>query len=138
MTQDDDPQLLITKYVGDASRYVESGADFHGLTMMARTYDIAREAFEQGISFFKKELKANQVQKDWIDDQTSQNDAFLAAETARLKYEGSQAEQGAVAKWASQLPDQIMRYSSVIDVFVSSHPEYAALAWGAIKFVLMV
>lgn len=103
-----------------------------------RTHDIAREAFEKGVAFFKQELGPNQVQREWIDNHTSLNDALLAAETARLKYEDSKAEQGAIAKWASQLPDQIMHYSSIIDVFVSSHPEYAALAWGAIKFVLMV
>lgn len=111
---------------------------FHILTIGTRTYDIAHEAFEKGIAFFKRELNPGQVQCEWIDSQTSLHDVLLAVKTAQSKYEGSKAEQGAVAKWATKLPDQIMHYGSVIDVFVQSHPEYAALAWGAIKFVLMV
>lgn len=31
-----------------------------------------------------------------------------------------------------------MNYETVIDVLISSHPEYAALVWGPLKFLLKV
>jgi hypothetical protein len=122
MAAKDDPQALVDKYIGDTTR----------------TYDVAREAFEKGVEYFKTELTNDQVKKDWIDKQTSIQDVLKVAETARSDYQASQSGRGPISRWASRLPDQIMYYGAVLDVFVQSHPEYAALAWGAMKFVLMV
>ena len=34
--------------------------------------------------------------------------------------------------------ESIQQFSQVVDVFVSSHPEVAALVWGGVKFALLV
>lgn len=34
--------------------------------------------------------------------------------------------------------NKINTFSAAIDVLVSSHPEYAALVWGSIKFLFLV
>ncbi|KIW81989.1 hypothetical protein Z517_05015 [Fonsecaea pedrosoi CBS 271.37] len=121
MAAKDDPQLLISAYIGDTTR----------------TYDVAREAFEKGVEYFKKEVTNDKVKKDWIDKQTSLQDVLNVAENAHRDYQASHSQGGPISTWVSRLPHQIMYYGSVIDVFTQSHPEYAALAWGAIKFVLM-
>ncbi|ETN41066.1 uncharacterized protein HMPREF1541_03001 [Cyphellophora europaea CBS 101466] len=121
MAANDDPQALVDKYIGDTTR----------------TYDVAREAFEQGVEYFKTELTHDKVKRDWIDEQTSMLDVLTVAKDARCTYQASRSEHGPISRWASRLPDQIMYYGSVLDVFVQSHPEVAALAWGAMKFVLM-
>jgi hypothetical protein len=36
------------------------------------------------------------------------------------------------------LAEKIHHYSGLVEVFVSHHPEYTALVWGAIKFLFVV
>lgn len=41
-------------------------------------------------------------------------------------------------KRISDVSEHIAPYFKAVDIFVSSHPEYAALAWGAIRMVFLV
>ena len=41
-------------------------------------------------------------------------------------------------KWVTKLAERVMHYSKVMDVLAQYHPEYTALAWGAMKIILMV
>lgn len=66
------------------------------------------------------------------------NDVYQAARDAQNQYATAKGGTRKDDSWPARLPEQILHYSSVIDIFVQSHPEYAALAWGAIKFVVMV
>ena len=34
--------------------------------------------------------------------------------------------------------ESIQQFSQIVDTFVSSHPEFAALVWGGVKFALLV
>ena len=34
--------------------------------------------------------------------------------------------------------ESIQQFSQVVDTFVSSHPEFAALVWGGVRFALLV
>lgn len=38
----------------------------------------------------------------------------------------------------TRLADKLSPFFGIIGIFVSSHPEYAALAWGSIRLVLLV
>lgn len=43
-----------------------------------------------------------------------------------------------VRRWWKVAASRINHYSQIVDTFVSSHPEYAALVWGALKFLFQV
>lgn len=43
-----------------------------------------------------------------------------------------------VRMWLSKLSTRIGYYGNVMDVLVQHHPQYAALAWGAMKFLFLV
>ncbi|KAL3291767.1 Nacht domain protein, partial [Colletotrichum asianum] len=41
-------------------------------------------------------------------------------------------------KWARRLSEKILYYGHILDIISQHHPEYVALAWGAMKFLLGV
>lgn len=41
-------------------------------------------------------------------------------------------------KWLSRCAERIMHYGKVMDTLANYNPEYCALAWGTMKFLLMV
>ena len=43
-----------------------------------------------------------------------------------------------VSIWLSKLSTRISYYGNIMDVLVQHHPQYAALAWGAMKFLFVV
>ena len=53
------------------------------------------------------------------------------------KYEAKK-EASVVRNYVLAFSRKVMVYSEVVDVFVSSHPEYAALVWGTMKVFFLV
>ena len=43
-----------------------------------------------------------------------------------------------LSKWLSKLSSRVQFYGNIMDVLVQHHPEYVALAWGAMKFLFVV
>lgn len=41
-------------------------------------------------------------------------------------------------KWLERLSLRIHFYSTILDVFAQHHPEYVALVWGSVKFLIIV
>jgi len=58
-------------------------------------------------------------------------------ERAKQKYESMSSETD-VRHWLRLASTRIMHYGTVFDVLSQHHPEYVALVWGSVKFVLMV
>ena len=56
---------------------------------------------------------------------------------AKAKYDSVRRDSKA-QKWLVKLAERVHFYGSVLDVFAQHHPEYVALAWGSIKFLLTV
>ena len=50
----------------------------------------------------------------------------------------SMSEHGSLRKWLQRFSSRITHYGYILDVLVSHHPEYVALAWGAMKFLFIV
>lgn len=63
-------------------------------------------------------------------------DVVDALKDAESKYQGRGS--GKAWKWMTRLSSKIMFYGQIIDMFTQHHPEYVALAWGMIKFLLVV
>lgn len=70
------------------------------------------------------------------------DDALEAVRAARDKYVEKKKRRHrvdtALSSWWVNAAARITCFGSVIDTFISSNPEYSALAWGAIKFLFMV
>lgn len=69
---------------------------------------------------------------------TSIIDVQNAVEKAKREYEAKGQKRRTTLRWLSNLSLGIRHYSQALDMLAQHHPEYVALAWGAIKFVLTV
>jgi len=104
---------------------------------------VRQEAYEKAVQFCKVEFKRDRKAQDtWLAKSTSIADVARVLDEARAKYEIKRAGRSkGVAKtsacWSAACSG-IRHYVSVVDVMVSSNPEYAALAWGAMRFLVMV
>jgi hypothetical protein len=58
-------------------------------------------------------------------------------QNAKLTYE-SERRGSKVRKLLVSLSQRIHSYSRILDVIAQRHPEYVALTWGTVKFLLMV
>jgi hypothetical protein len=61
----------------------------------------------------------------------------VTVHNAKLKYD-SERRSSKARKWLDSLSQRIHFYSGVLDVIAQHHPEYVALAWGTVKFLLTV
>ncbi|KAF2112711.1 hypothetical protein BDV96DRAFT_460292, partial [Lophiotrema nucula] len=59
-----------------------------------------------------------------------------AVNRAQSKYE--EKKRSKASKWLLRLSARIALYGSALDMLAQHHPEYLALAWGSIKFVVVV
>ncbi len=101
--------------------------------------EIVRQAFQEAVQYFSTELTQDEVKRQWIAQHTSIADVLTVVQQAQAKHAVSKSKyEGRFRRMVVQLPERLLHYSGVIDVFASAHPEYSALAWGAIKFVLLV
>ena len=41
-------------------------------------------------------------------------------------------------RWLNSMAGKLSYYQNVMDMLVQHHPEYVSLAWGAMKFLLLV
>lgn len=69
---------------------------------------------------------------------TSIVDVQNTVEKAKRGYEAKGQKRRTVLRWLSNLSLGIRYYSQALDMLAQHHPEYVALAWGAMKFVLTV
>lgn len=72
-----------------------------------------------------------------MEGKTTIQDVRSVVEKAKSKYE-SMSEDTTARRWLRRFSTTVMYYSPVFDMLTQHHPEYVALAWGSVKFVLMV
>lgn len=66
------------------------------------------------------------------------HDVVGVVQLAKEKYESRVKEHTDLRAWLEKLSSRVMYYGKVFDSLAQHHPEYVALAWGAVKLVLMV
>ncbi|KAH0841535.1 hypothetical protein FOPE_06788 [Fonsecaea pedrosoi] len=115
---------------------LQSRSDAYVPSLMMSGASIMSDAFDRAVSYFEKELHGNAKQRDWIKGYTSAEEVFEVVEQARTQYADGREKHKKVQKWTSALALRIQHYSGVLDILSQHHPEYVALAWGAIKFLL--
>ncbi|KAH8590413.1 hypothetical protein B0O99DRAFT_691622 [Bisporella sp. PMI_857] len=97
--------------------------------------DIAHEAYLDAIHYLQKELRYKDTIKQLVEGKTTIQDIQSIVEKAKHKYESS--EETNARRWLRTFSTRVMYYGPVFDMLSQHHPEYVALAWGSVKFVLM-
>jgi chromosomal replication initiation ATPase DnaA len=98
--------------------------------------DPARQAFEDAVNEFRKEISEEECSK-WLKSATTISDVEDAVISAKEKYEKKSAKSRA-RKWLASCSSRLMYYSVIMDTLSQHHPEYVSLAWGALKFLFIV
>ncbi|KAH8897671.1 hypothetical protein GQ53DRAFT_837507 [Thozetella sp. PMI_491] len=100
------------------------------------TYSQARELYLSQSSARKKDTPPWLAQADSIE---SVLEAVRSAETKyTAKQDGRSKLHSTVGSWWTKAVSKIVNFQDIVDTFVSSNPEYAALVWGSMKFLFMV
>lgn len=101
---------------------------------------IAEEAYARAIQYFEQELSTDPKKVEWVKNQQNSIASVVeVVEKARLLYSTKQGHGHEKARrWINVLASRVTYYGQVLDILAQHHPEYVALAWGAIKFVMMV
>ena len=105
--------------------------------MVECSVDPAREAYNQAIKLFSEKLTSDECGRVWLSEKVDIHQVQEAVLDAKKAYD-ARSQSCRARKWLSKLSSRILFYSSVLDVMAQHHPEYVALAWGAIKFFLIV
>ena len=70
------------------------------------------------------------------------DDVIATIQAAETKYAVKRANRSMVyttmASWWTKSISRINNFAGVVDMFVSSNPEYTALVWGTMKFLFAV
>ncbi|KAH8588667.1 hypothetical protein B0O99DRAFT_600563 [Bisporella sp. PMI_857] len=96
---------------------------------------VLADAFTESKQIFEDALCQNEDDKAWIASQASIKDVVQAVGDARDAYHAHRSSKA--WKWLTQFSSRNTYYSSVLDVMVQHHPEYASLAWGAMKMLFV-
>ncbi|KAH7363721.1 hypothetical protein BKA66DRAFT_444640 [Pyrenochaeta sp. MPI-SDFR-AT-0127] len=98
---------------------------------------IAEEAYLEAKVKFENGFSKDARKVGIARSSTCLADVQSAITTAMRKHRSAQKE-SKVRKWLVKLSERIHFYGGVLDVFAQHHPEYVALAWGSIKFLITV
>jgi hypothetical protein len=99
--------------------------------------DTAEEAYDKAKKFCIDSFSEDECKQIWLRDKIDVEQVQKAVLAAKEKYEAKSAQSKA-RKWLTKLFARIMFYSKVLDALANYNPEYVALAWGAMKFLLTV
>ena len=105
--------------------------------MFQRIHDPAREAYEEAVELFKRELTKDECKRIWLSDKNTIQDVQQAIQKARTEYE-SKAKRSKVREWLKRCATRIVYYGNIMDVMIQGFPDYASLVWGAMKFLFVV
>jgi hypothetical protein len=98
----------------------------------------ATEAYEKAVGVFNAELTKDERKQIKIGTTSnSMSDVRDVLEKAKDSYDSKNTKTTAL-KWIRKLSKRVMHFGAVLDTLTQHHPEYTSLAWGAMKFILMV
>jgi len=83
------------------------------------------------------EVRNKDAIQQLVEDKTTIQEVRSVIEKAKSKYESASEDTNA-RRWLRTFSTRVIYYSPVFDMLSQHHPEYVALAWGSVKFVLMV
>ncbi|KAF2802196.1 uncharacterized protein BDZ99DRAFT_402242 [Mytilinidion resinicola] len=97
---------------------------------------LIEEAFDEAKAKFASDLTQDDRKAEIASSATSLQDVQATVSESMTKYL-SQRKESKAWRWLERLSHRIHFYGSVLDVFAQHHPEYVALVWGSIKFLIV-
>ncbi|KAH7333075.1 hypothetical protein BKA65DRAFT_564106 [Rhexocercosporidium sp. MPI-PUGE-AT-0058] len=103
------------------------------------TNDPARQAFVDAFEIFKSELSKDKTKAKWLEESNfdSVQGVLEATIRERTSYE-LRIEDSPIRQSLGRLSERLLFYGNIMDVLIQQHPEYVALVWGAIRFLVVV
>lgn len=98
---------------------------------------VAQAAYDEALRNFEQEL-GNKEDIAWLNGQTTMTGVLSAVRQARSRACPADSKWTKISARLDEISSRIIFYGGVLDALSQHHPEYVGLAWGAIKFVLMV
>jgi hypothetical protein len=88
---------------------------------------------------FGAALSADSSKSQWLSNSkaTSLKGVLDCIQDAQAEYE-NRRERSKLRECLSSLAERVHHYGNIMDVLVQHHPEYVALAWGAMKLLFVV
>lgn len=105
---------------------------------ICRNRDLAAEAYHTAIAHLKNEIGVGSNSPVPIENLASIQDIYRIVETAKQRYVLASSKHTGARQWLEKLSQRVMYYKPIMDTLAQHHPEYVALGWGAVKFVMMV
>jgi hypothetical protein len=106
------------------------------LTTRSTTGNIAAESYKLATLHFASELTQDKRKVDFAKQSATLQGLEDIVKTARDNYTSSRNKKA--SKWLERFSSRLMYYGNIFDVLSQHHPEYVALAWGAMKFLFVV
>ncbi|TGJ81290.1 hypothetical protein E0Z10_g7473 [Xylaria hypoxylon] len=98
--------------------------------------DVTKEAYDDAVRYLKREFSSKPEVLSWLQVQTSLADVLIDVEKTERTYR-SHRESQTIMPFLRKTASFIMTYGQVVETLVQHHPEYVALVWGTLKFILM-
>lgn len=95
------------------------------------------EAFAEAKIKICSSLSQGKKKVDFVGSKQSLQEIQDTALQSMKYYQGRNSASQA-RKWLHNFSQRVMFYADVLDVLVQHHPEFVALAWGGMKFLLVV
>ena len=102
-----------------------------------RCLDPAREAFTEAVKIFSFTLTKDPQKTCLARQASSMEEVQSAVADAKAHYDTGHRNSN-VSMWLSKLSTRICYYGNIMDMLMQHHPQFAALAWGAMKFLFVV
>ena len=97
----------------------------------------AQQAFQEGLNRFSSDLTSDRKKVELSEGFSRIQEIQYLAQKSFAKYSDEKRFPKA-KKWIQRFTAKISHYGNIMDVLVQHHPEYVALAWGAMKLLLVV
>jgi hypothetical protein len=103
-----------------------------------RKRNIAEEAYKEAVAYLELELAGDSAAQAFLSGTVSIEDVSVVVKKAEESYHNASPKTKKAQKWLREFSSRMIYYSQVMDMLAQHHPEYVALAWGAVKLVLVV
>jgi hypothetical protein len=107
------------------------------LTAVRPSEGPAQIAYANAVKFFEESLTHDECKTLWLRDKADITDVQEALLLAKQTYE-KRSQQSKARKWIAKISQRVLHYGKIMDILANHHPEYVALVWGAMKFILTV
>lgn len=103
----------------------------------AQNGDVATNAFRAAAERFTDLVAKDQKNGIEVKGDFRLGDIYQMVVDAKSSYDTGSLTSSKAAKWLQRLSISIHHYSNIFDVLIQHHPEYVALAWGAMKLLFV-